>query len=408
MLDALKGQETADSTSNAGRPSQNAAPRTSHFYRPELDGLRFIAFLAVFVSHAFPRDWAVYFAAGLPRRVSYVASRGVAAGGNGVPLFFVLSSYLITTLLLRERERFGRIRLRDFYVRRALRIWPLYFAFIIGVCLLAPAGERIQAAALPAHLVFLANWNFLLPAASASAGVAGVLWSVSVEEQFYALWPLALRRLGAGGVGLAACLMIGAGWVVRAVLSAAGASEAALWLNTFAWLDAVGAGALLALLFYRRLPRLANAARLCIVLAGAAAWVAAACLYAVGLPYAVAFLGNTGGAVLMLWGTLGGRLLASRPLVFLGRISYGLYVFHAAALAVSDALFRGTAPRAAAGLALTVGAAVASYYVLELPFLRLKERFTHVSSRPPERETFTLKKSPPDVIPSTVQPTQLN
>jgi peptidoglycan/LPS O-acetylase OafA/YrhL len=92
---------------------------SDRFYRPELDGLRFIAFLAVFVSHALPQDWRVYQEAGLPLRASYVASRAVAAGGDGVPLFFVLSSYLITTLLLRERERFGRIRLRDFYVRRA-------------------------------------------------------------------------------------------------------------------------------------------------------------------------------------------------------------------------------------------------------------------------------------------------
>jgi peptidoglycan/LPS O-acetylase OafA/YrhL len=93
--------------------------------------------------------------------------------------------------------------------------------------------------------------------------VAGVLWSVSVEEQFYALWPLALRRLGAEEIPAAACVMIVAGWGVRAAMTAAAASEVALWLNTFAWLDPIGAGALLAVFFYRRLPQMTPRARLC-------------------------------------------------------------------------------------------------------------------------------------------------
>lgn len=357
---------------------------TPRFYQPELDGLRFFAFLAVFVSHAFPQDWSVYEAAGLPRVLSYVAARAVASGGNGVPLFFVLSSYLITTLLLREHEREGVIRLRDFYARRALRIWPLYFVFIIGVLLLAPRGSAaaMQVTALPVYLLFLANWSFLLPAAYSSAGVAGVLWSVSVEEQFYALWPLALKRFGVSSVARVAFVMVGVAWVVRAGMEAAGASLTALWLNTFAWLDAIGAGALLAVVFYRRLPRLGVASRLALLAAGAGAWVVGSCLYVLGLPFTLLALMNIGGAVLLLCGALGGDLLTSRPLVFLGRISYGLYVYHAAALYFSEWLFHDTMSRAAFGLALTTAVAVASYYVIELPFLNLKKRFTHVQSRP--------------------------
>jgi peptidoglycan/LPS O-acetylase OafA/YrhL len=359
-----------------------AAP--SRFYRPELDGLRFLAFLAVFISHALPQDWTVYHALGLPRVASYVAARAVASGGNGVPLFFVLSSYLITTLLLREHEREGAIRLRDFYIRRALRIWPLYFVFIVGVWLLAPrgSGAEMQTTALPLYVLFLANWSFLLPAAYSAAGVAGVLWSVSVEEQFYALWPLALRRFGVPSVARVALVMVGAAWAVRAGMEAAGASPAALWLNTFAWLDAIGAGALVAVVFYRRLPRLRVAARLGLLVAGAGAWVAGACLYVFGLPFTLLALLNIGGAVLLLCGALGGDLLTSRALVFLGRISYGLYVYHAAALYFSEWLFHDTPRRAAFGLALTAAASVVSYYALELPFLKLKERFTHVRSRP--------------------------
>ena len=358
---------------------------TARFYQPELDGLRFFAFLAVFVSHAFPQDWTVYEALGLPRVLSYVAARAVASGGNGVPLFFVLSSYLITTLLLREHEREGVIRLRDFYVRRALRIWPLYFAFIVGVLVFAPRGSEaaMRATALPVYLLFLANWSFLLPAAYSSAGVAGVLWSVSVEEQFYALWPLALRRFGVSAVPRVAFVMVVAAWVVRAGMEAAGASLTALWLNTFAWLDAIGAGALIAVAFYRGLPRLGLAARISLLAAGVGAWVAGSCLYVLGLPFTLLALLNIGGAVLLLCGTLGGDLLTSRPLVFLGRISYGLYVYHAAALYFSEWLFHDTASRVAFGLGLTTAAA-GSYYVIELPFLKLKGRFTHVQSRPAE------------------------
>ncbi len=124
---------------------------------------------------------------GLSPLASFVTAHAVQAGANGVLLFFVLSSYLITTLLLKERERGGSISLRDFYARRALRIWPLYYLFVLGVYFLAPKGSpaAMQPDFLPGHLLFLANWHFLMPAVTTAAGVAGPLWSVSVEEQFY-------------------------------------------------------------------------------------------------------------------------------------------------------------------------------------------------------------------------------
>ena len=316
--------------------------------------------------------------------LSYVAVRAVASGGNGVPLFFVLSSYLITTLLLREHEREGSIRLRDFYIRRALRIWPLYFAFIGGVLIFAPrgSGAAMRLTALPLYALFLANWSYLLPAAYSAAGVAGVLWSVSVEEQFYALWPLALKRYGVSSVARVAFVMIGVASVVRAGMEAAGASAGPLWLNTFAWLDAIGAGALLAVLFYRHLPRFRRLTRLTLLVAGAGVWVLMACLYALGLPFTIAMFLNIGAAALMLCAVLGGDLLTSRPLVFLGRISFGLYVYHAAALYFAEWLFHDAVVRVAAALALTTAVSIASYYTLELYFLNLKKRFTHVQSRP--------------------------
>src|SRR3954463_14084740 len=99
------------------------APIRSAFYRPELDALRFFAFFAVFVHHTLPHDPTKYAAQHLPGFLAVVAG----AGAFGVDLFFLLSAYLITSLLLRERRQTGKIAVRAFYLRRILRIWPLYF-----------------------------------------------------------------------------------------------------------------------------------------------------------------------------------------------------------------------------------------------------------------------------------------
>src|SRR5215831_4185884 len=102
------------------------------FYRPELDGLRFFAFLFVFITHAFSDDATVYVARGVPWWIAHLAARLAHIGRYGVPLFFVLSSYLITELLIRESRLRGRIDVPRFYARRALRIWPLYFVFVLA------------------------------------------------------------------------------------------------------------------------------------------------------------------------------------------------------------------------------------------------------------------------------------
>src|SRR5436305_10886285 len=103
-----------------------AAPVAGRFYRPELDGLRFFAFLGVFVFHAAPRTLEFYAAAGYPRWLTNLLISVFGAGAYGVDLFFALSAYLITSLMLRERATTGSFDLRSFYVRRILRIWPLY------------------------------------------------------------------------------------------------------------------------------------------------------------------------------------------------------------------------------------------------------------------------------------------
>src|ERR1051325_2753310 len=112
-------------------------PRAERFYRPELDVLRFCAFLGVFIFQASSHTMDFYNAAGYPQWLSRLLIPTFGAGAYGGDLFFALSAYLITSLLLRERAATGALDLRGFYLRRILRIWPLYLAFVAFAAIFA-------------------------------------------------------------------------------------------------------------------------------------------------------------------------------------------------------------------------------------------------------------------------------
>jgi peptidoglycan/LPS O-acetylase OafA/YrhL len=144
------------------------------FYLPELDSLRFFAFFSVFCHHL-ARELGIF------AIIPYI-------GIFGVDLFFTLSAYLITELLIREKEQFGILDVQAFYVRRILRIWPLYFAFLSVSFIFLTIYPIIQTP--PAYLAFFAIFlgNFALGGWSnppANSLAINTLWSVSVEEQFY-------------------------------------------------------------------------------------------------------------------------------------------------------------------------------------------------------------------------------
>lgn len=166
-------------------------------YFPNLDGLRFVAFLLVFVNHAastlgFQTSNSL---------VNDIRTKFLLVGDLGVNFFFVLSGFLITYLLLKEKEQNTKINIRFFYLRRVLRIWPLYF-LILFICFLIiplfttslPLNFPVYALNLwlnkALYLFFLGNFDYLIH--GISNNVVGVLWSVSVEEQFYLFWPLLL------------------------------------------------------------------------------------------------------------------------------------------------------------------------------------------------------------------------
>jgi peptidoglycan/LPS O-acetylase OafA/YrhL len=164
------------------------------FYLPQLDALRFFAFLCVFLLHTLPAI-DVENHPGWWRTAALVGSTMERSGENGVELFFLLSSYLITELLTREKRKTGDIRLKMFYIRRILRIWPLYyFMVLLGLAIqpLSPA-YRLTESSILSFLFFASNWHLMFHGFIWSPIYP--LWTVSTEEQFYLIWPLAMRTL---------------------------------------------------------------------------------------------------------------------------------------------------------------------------------------------------------------------
>ena len=368
---------------------------------PALDGVRGLAAVAVVVHHCLG-------AGGAPSHIRswFDATQTASSFGYlGVDLFFVLSAYLITEILLREMRLLGRFDIKAFYLRRMLRIWPLYFAFL-GLTFLFAQHLHTEAFPLPARLMFLffvGNWQFVLGRTVRT--VSSLLWSVCLEEQFYLVWPLLLRRwlrqlplIGAGAFLLAT--------VSRLLLYLHGPVSHPVdtyWKGTFTHLDPIVAGSLVAFTLDGRVPQLALTKRL-LILAGGFAGVLAVGWFGPPwggralLTYPVAAISCAAILVSVLRPTGAGNIgLFRRCMVHLGRISYGLYVFHGVCLTVASRIVSrsgGGHPRMhwfvrdTTALVLTVLVAECSYHVLELPFLLLKERFSTIKSGPASLPKF--------------------
>ena len=355
------------------------------FYRPELDVLRFAAFLLVFVYHGFPLRSGDYAAKGVPNIFAGLIAAGARTGGLGVDLFFTLSAYLITELLLREQRLHGRFDVRAFYVRRILRIWPLYyFALLVLLPVLALVLPRdtMPASFLAAFLFFAGNWacawTSLYPSSLA------LLWSVSIEEQFYLAWPWLLRVSGRF-LPLCCGALMAVATITRVYLIAHQATVAAVWTNTLARLDPIAGGALLAFVLHGRVLNHTPFRRaLWVAGGGVALWIAGSAIQDPGWVWLVTYPLAAAGCVAILFGVLGMEQRTPAVFRYLGKISYGLYVFHVAAIRVVQSASPALAGPAVlvAALALTVSAAALSYRYLESPFLRRKKHFEYVAAGP--------------------------
>ncbi|HLV88688.1 MAG TPA: acyltransferase [Candidatus Sulfotelmatobacter sp.] len=317
---------------------------------PSLDGLRAIAISLVVLGH-----WA---------ELQCHSDVAGAYASLGRRMFFVLSGYLITTLLMKEYGKNATIRLRRFYVRRAYRILPAAIAFMMPVFLIFWRETRWYHMA--AALLYVVNFDFTHP------WFLGHLWSVSVQEQFYFLWPSVLRKWHRRRVVILVGVIAFAP-VYRVACHFAGLHGRAD--ETFlAVADILAIGCLLAL-FEAKMPKIRGG------------WALLMCVPVVLVPVymgAVHFR-TTPGLLVLFWPALhfsiAGlllhvvqspyRILNVPPLTWLGRISYGLYLWQ-------QLFVFGQHARPWYNAILAVAMATASYHLLEQPVLRMRDRRTRV------------------------------
>ena len=254
----------------------------------------------------------------------------------------MLSAYLITELLLREKELVGSLDVKSFYIRRILRIWPLYFFFLALAAALPwlVPGQHVGWRAGLAFSALAGNWYIVFIGFPSS--VIFPLWSVSIEEQFYLTWPLIVRRVSQAGIAAFAVGLLAVATASRFYLGAHHRLESEVWCNTLVQLDPIAAGILIAVLLRGAVPQLSRLARTAMILAGVACLATAALYFGIKndpLTTARIVLGYPTialGGVLLLLAVLREGARPAKPLVYLGRISYGLYVFHVLGLLISD------------------------------------------------------------------------
>ena len=306
----------------------------------------------------------------------------VRNGWMGVDLFFVLSGFLITRVLLKTKksERYYK----NFYIRRCLRIWPLYFAalflmFVI-VPFLRPSETHTMFAARSspwwAYPVFLQN--FLVPVPTMATGLLGVTWSLAVEEQFYLAWPLVVRMCSETQLRRVALGVIGLSPVLRVFLSM---YKVNIYSNTFCRLDGLMAGSLLALFLSSgdfAPSRFVKGAWATLVVSGSLALLAGTLIGRSVQFSLVAFA-----AVSFVYLSLFSRqswlqaFLANPLLIYTGTISYGIYLLEKIPLDVGKGFHLDRHPILIFPVtaACTYGLAALSWHLLERPFLKLKRLF---------------------------------
>jgi peptidoglycan/LPS O-acetylase OafA/YrhL len=341
--------------------------RQDFTYQPALDGVRAIAVVFVLLFHA---------------------GFGWMSGGYvGVSVFFTLSGFLITSLALTEHTRTGRIDVGAFYSRRVRRLLPASLICLAGVIVagwlhqfdgVTELRRDLWAAVTQTYnWMLLANSDGYAEEMAKAAGQRAPLdhyWSLAIEEQFYWVWPLALILLLRAG-GRARLVAFGSLWglfTVVTIVLATVAGGATTYLATPARLPEILAGAVLAAVVHRGTVVPAGGwfalAGLAAIVACAAAWPAAGGPAESGwLPlFAVASVALIGG---LQSHSLARSLLSMAPLVWLGRISYGIYLFHWPIYSIVDErrFHLGRLELFVVRLIITVVLATASYYLVEVP-----------------------------------------
>lgn len=356
--------------------SQSSNPADFQFgYKPALDGLRGVAILAVmaFNGHL---AWA----------------RG---GFLGVDMFFALSGFLITCVLVQEYSQTSAVRLKNFYFRRALRLLPALFALIVFCIAYALVFQKGDSASTTLKgvlytLFYVANWA-QVPPNPPGIGPLSHAWSLSVEEQFYFVWPLLLLlllRLKSRSLIVASLsAMIVISILVSVLLWNADTPHLRMYFGSDVRAHELLIGCMAALMLAWGVFRPTDRLRWILHTASAIS-LAVIFISFYFAPANGAFVYNGGFALIaaatvvlvlevVLFPSRLSRVFEFAPLVWIGKISYGLYLWHYPIFEASKRLFEGRMSPLfyqMIGVALTVLAAAVSFYWLEQPFLKLKRR----------------------------------
>ena len=331
---------------------------------PTLDGIRAVSIALVLAAHAIGTG-----ALPMNGRVAHIA------GDLGVRTFFVLSGFLITTLLMREHRQRGRVSLFEFYVRRAYRIFPAFYSYLLIVGTLALTGAITL---LPGDMLAAATYTTNFHAER--SWWTGHLWSLAVEEQFYFVWPLLFILLGIARAWGAALVAIIAAPIVRIAVWRFAPQHGALVDQAFPGVfDALATGCLLAL----AVPHITKSERIAqivssrwflpVVLLGFAPCIVTNPWIQYGVAMTSANLAIA--AIIVRCVALPhsklSRTLERRGFVWVGTLSYSLYLWQQLFLNRHSELWMHQFP---INIGLAFAAATACHYLIEQPFLRLSAR----------------------------------
>jgi len=363
---------------------------SSKNYEPDIDVIRFFAFFAVFFTHfvnmggnAITEDSEQWWNNDFIQRVA-------SFGGQGVTLFFGLTGFLLGRILIREFQIKGKINLGAFYLRRVLRIWPLYFAFLILCAALNRFANSptITPQEVPYLLTFTYNWGQLF--GSLPGTMATITWSISVEEQIYLIFPilfLLLVKKNSQNLSIFLVLLGTVGVCLSLFI---------LDLNTErftpAFLLPVGVGMFCAT--YEDRIRGAKISRIKSSIVSSLLILYILFFREIFTSQDLKFISYLASALLLpglLYLARNIRMnrlsISNRILAYIGRRSYGCYLFHWAVWMVMVGKEIGfdqsegfTLFGVFVGLLATIGISSFSYRFFELPFLRLRKRFQQVES----------------------------
>lgn len=370
-------------------------------YFDNLDGLRFFCFLSVFLFHSFHTDLPAIKESGVFQFFKFSL---FGNGFLGVNFFFVLSGFLITYLLIKEKKRNGKIHIVNFWIRRVLRIWPLYFACVFYGFVIFPytkimaGGQPAETANIWYYLGFISNFDYINKGLPDSPGL-GVLWSVAIEEQFYLVWPVILSLFAVRKFWIPLVTILVGSLVFRAFNDVYKLHE----MHTLSCIGDMALGGLGAWLILERTwfaEKMRNVPR----------WV----IVTMYVAFAFVFLFRDEYLLSNYWIRVFERLLISSIMLFiileqcyaknsfykmgnfktvsrLGLVTYGLYCLHfiivSLVVGLSKKLGTNTSTwqvilmEPAVSLVLTIIVSFISFRYFETPFLKLKEKFDFSKSK---------------------------